>query len=51
MALWLILVLVGVVMIVLGVAVTAAKVLLWIGIALLVISLIGWLFGRGRSRA
>lgn len=49
MALWLILIIVGVVMMVLGVAIAAAKVLLWIGIALLVISLIGWLVGRGRS--
>ena len=37
MGLWLILIIVGVVMIVIGVAVTAAKVLLWIGIVLLVI--------------
>ena len=48
MALWLILIIAGVVMIVLGVAVEAAKVLLWIGIILLVVSLIGWLVGRGR---
>ncbi|WP_196804468.1 hypothetical protein [Cellulomonas sp. URHD0024] len=51
MALWLVLIVIGIVMIVLGVAVTAAKILLWIGIALLVISLIGWLVGRGRVRA
>lgn len=50
MALWLILVLVGVVLIVLGIAIEAAKVILWIGIALLVISLVGWLVGRLRSR-
>ncbi|MDC7121983.1 hypothetical protein OMK64_10585 [Cellulomonas fimi] len=48
MALWLILIIAGVVMIVLGVAVEAAKVLLWIGVILLVVSLIGWLVGRGR---
>ncbi|GCE77890.1 hypothetical protein [Cellulomonas biazotea] len=51
MALWLILIIAGVVMIVLGVAVEAAKILLWIGIILLVVSLIGWLVGRGRRAA
>lgn len=51
MALWLILVLIGVVLIVLGIAIEAAQVILWIGIALLVISLIGWLAGRTRTPA
>jgi hypothetical protein len=45
---WLILVLVAVALIVLGVAVEAAQILLWIGVLLLVISLVGWLAGRGR---
>ena len=51
MALWLIVVLVAVVLIVLGVAVEAVKILLWIGVILLVISLVGWLAGRARSRS
>jgi len=51
MGLWLILIIVGVVMIVLGVAVEAAKILLWIGVVLLVVSLIMSLVSRGRNRA
>jgi len=47
---WLILIIVGVVLLVLGVAVTAAHWLIWIGIAVLVVSLLLGLFGRGRSR-
>jgi membrane-bound ClpP family serine protease len=47
---WLILIIVGVVMLILGVAVEAAKVLLWIGIAVLVISLIMSFVSRGRTR-
>lgn len=46
---WLILVLIGVVLIIFGVAVEAAKLLIWIGIAVLVISLILSLVGRGRG--
>ena len=48
---WLIILLVGVVLLVLGVAVEAAKLLIWIGIAVLVVSLVLGLVGRGRSRA
>ncbi|NTW38430.1 MAG: hypothetical protein HGA44_00845 [Cellulomonadaceae bacterium] len=47
---WLIILLVGVVLLVLGVAVPAAKLLIWIAIAVLVISLVMGLVGRGRSR-
>ncbi|GEL46490.1 hypothetical protein KQI48_13830 [Cellulomonas hominis] len=47
---WLILIIIGVVLLILGVAVEAAKFLLWIGIAVLVVSLILGLVGRGRSR-
>ena len=47
---WLLLIIVGVVLLILGVAVTAAHWLIWIGIAVLVISLILGLFSRGRSR-
>ncbi|WP_170037128.1 hypothetical protein [Georgenia soli] len=50
MNIWLILIIVGVVMLILGVAVEAAKVLLWIGIAVLVISLIMSFVSRGRTR-
>jgi hypothetical protein len=49
MALWLVLILVGIVMIVIGVAVTAAKFLIWLGIAILVISLVMSLLRRGRA--
>ena len=47
---WLLLIIVGVVLLILGVAVTAAHWLIWIGIAVLVISLILGLVNRGRSR-
>ena len=44
---WLLLVIIGVVMLILGVAIEAAKFLIWIGIAVLVISLIVGLVRRG----
>lgn len=47
---WLLILIVGVVLLILGVAVEAAKILIWIGIAVLVVSLILGLVGRGRSR-
>ncbi len=47
---WLILIIIGVVLLILGVAVEAAKFLLWIGIAVLVVSLILGLVRRGGSR-
>jgi hypothetical protein len=47
---WLILIIIGVVLLILGVAVEAAKFLLWVGIAILVVSAILGLIGRGRSR-
>lgn len=46
---WLLLVLVGVVLIVLGVATEIGQFLLWIGVAVLVVSLILSLVGRGRG--
>lgn len=46
---WLILIIIGVVLLVLGVAVEAAKFLLWIGIAVLVVSLILGLLRRGKN--
>ncbi len=47
---WLILILVGVVLVVLGVATTIGSWLIWIGVIVLVVSLILGLVGRGRSR-
>lgn len=46
---WLLILVVGVVLLVLGVAVEAAKLLIWIGVAVLVVSLILGLVGRGRK--
>ncbi len=46
---WLLLILIGVVLMVLGVALEAAKFLLWLGIAILVVSLIVGLVQRGRT--
>jgi uncharacterized membrane protein YtjA (UPF0391 family) len=46
----LILIIIGVVLLILGVAVSAAKFLLYVGVAILVVSLILGLVGRGRSR-
>lgn len=50
MALWLILIIVGVIMLVIGVAVEAAQILIWIGIIILVASIIMSLVTRGRGR-
>ncbi|MBI9115094.1 hypothetical protein [Sanguibacter suaedae] len=47
---WLLVLLVGVVLLVLGVAVEAAKILIWIGIIVLVVSLILGFVGRGKSK-
>jgi len=47
---WLLILIVGVVLLVLGVAVEAAKLLIWIGVAVLVVSLVLGLVGRGRVR-
>ena len=47
---WLIILLVGVVLLILGVAVEAAKFLIWIGIIVLVVSLILGFIGRGKAR-
>jgi len=47
---WLLIIIVGVVLLILGVAVEAAKILIWIGVAVLVIGLIMSLMRRGGSR-
>lgn len=47
---WLLILIVGVVLLVLGIAVEAAKLLIWIGIAVLVVSLILGIVGRGRAK-
>lgn len=47
---WLILIIIGVLLLILGVAVSAAKFLIWVGVAVLVVSFIMGLVGRGRSR-
>ncbi|WP_263120117.1 hypothetical protein [Cellulomonas sp. RIT-PI-Y] len=46
---WLILIIIGVVLLVLGVAVEAAKFLLYVGIAIVVISAILGLLRRGKN--
>ncbi|WP_199731927.1 hypothetical protein [Cellulomonas triticagri] len=46
---WLILIILGAVLLVVGVAVEAAKILIWIGIAVLVVSLILGLLRRGKA--
>ncbi|WP_413450916.1 hypothetical protein AA0Y32_01555 [Georgenia phoenicis] len=50
MSLWLILIILGVIMLIIGVAVEAAQILIWIGVAILVISLILSLVGRGKNK-
>jgi len=47
---WLILIIVGVVLVILGVATEIGQFLIWIGVVVLVISLILGLVGRGRNR-
>lgn len=47
---WLLIVIVGVVLLILGVAVEAAKFLIWVGIAVLVIGVILSIMRKGRSR-
>ncbi|NHT18420.1 MULTISPECIES: hypothetical protein [Micrococcales] len=47
---WLILIIIGAVLLIIGVAVEAAKILIWIGIAVLVVSLILGLLRRGKAR-
>lgn len=49
MSAWLILIIIGAVLLILGIAVEAAKFLIWVGVAVLVISLIVGLLRRGRS--
>lgn len=48
---WLLILIVGVLLLVFGIAVEAAKFLIWLGIIVLVISLIMGLVGRGRRSA
>lgn len=45
---WLLILVVGVLLLVFGVAVEAAKFLIWVGIIVLVVSLVLGLVGRGR---
>lgn len=47
---WLIILIIGAVLLVLGVAVEAAQFLIWLGIVVLVVSLILGLVGRGKAR-
>lgn len=47
---WLILILVGALLVILGVATSIGHFLIWIGAVVLVVSLILGLVGRGRSR-
>ncbi|WP_158274429.1 hypothetical protein [Cellulomonas sp. WB94] len=47
---WLLLILVGVVLVILGVATNIGQFLIWIGVIVLVVSLILGLVGRGRAR-
>ena len=46
---WLLILIVGIVLLIFGIAVEAAQFLIWIGIIVLVVSLILGLVGRGRS--
>ena len=50
MSLWLLLIIVGAILLIVGVAVEAAQILIWIGVAILVISLIMSVVGRGKNR-
>lgn len=47
---WLLIVIVGVLLLVFGIAVEAARFLIWLGIVVLVISVILGLVGRARGR-
>jgi membrane-bound ClpP family serine protease len=47
---WLLIIVVGAILLVVGVAVEAARILIWIGVAVLVVGLILNLARRGRSR-
>ncbi|WP_425956669.1 hypothetical protein [Xylanimonas sp. McL0601] len=49
MPLWLVLIIAGIVLLVLGLA-GIAKILIWIGVIVLVVSLLGYLFTRTRAR-
>ena len=46
---WLLILIVGIVLLIFGIAVEAAQFLIWLGIIVLVVSLILGLVGRGRS--
>jgi hypothetical protein len=50
MPLWLILIAIGVILLILGVAGVVAKILIWIGVIILAIGVIGTLMGRRGSR-
>lgn len=48
---WLLILIVGVLLLIFGIAVEAAQFLIWLGIIVLVVSLIMGLVGRGRRTA
>lgn len=50
MSLWLLLIIVGAILLIIGVAVEAAQILIWIGVIILVVSLIMSVIGRGKNR-
>ena len=47
---WLLILIVGVVLLIIGIAVEAAKILIWIGVAVLVISLVLRFVRRGGAK-
>lgn len=48
---WLLLIIIGVVLVVLGVATNIGQFLIWVGVVVLLVSLVLGILGRGRSRA
>ncbi|ROS77010.1 hypothetical protein [Cellulomonas sp. PhB143] len=49
MPLWLIILIVGVILVIVGFA-GVGQILIWIGVVILVVSLVIWLLNRGKSR-
>lgn len=47
---WLLLIIIGVVLVVLGVATNIGQFLIWVGVVVLLVSLVLGILGRGRSR-
>lgn len=48
---WLLLIIIGVVLVVLGVATNIGQFLIWVGVVVLLVSLVLGILGRERSRA